>query len=138
METQNPPKIISAVIVGFGFTLFLGIAKMVYIAFQSEAFRLDYIGASIRFTVGISIITGVVCLLLWGLFRGSKIAFWIIIAHSAYAVVTVKASMNQFAGFETQWEKWLFTVQGIIQLLSAAALLAPQSRCWFFNRKSCE
>ena len=136
MKRYVPPRIVMLSIAGIALTLSFGIAKILYSACQRGTFRLEPIGPLVGFLVGISILTGIIFLLLRGLYRGSKFAFWIVIAHVAFGVLAFKYSVNQFAGYKTQWEKGLFLFQGIVQLLSAVALLSPQSWRWFHKKAS--
>jgi len=134
IKRYSPPQIVRLSIVGLALSLALGIAKVVYLSFQRGNIRVEQMGAIIGFCCGLSILTGIIYLILRGLYRGSKIAFWIAIAHAAFAVIAYKSSFDQFARFQTQWEKGLFLMQGILQLLSSAALLSHQSWLWF-NKK---
>ena len=126
----RPPGIVKISIGGIALTLSLGIAKLIYLAFLEPV--LPFVG----FWIAMSILAGVIFLLLRGLYRGSKVAFWIVIANAALTVISIQFSVNQFARYETQWEKALFMFQGIVQLSSAAALLFPRSWRWFHDRKS--
>jgi hypothetical protein len=131
-----PPRIVTLSIAGIAVTLSFGIAKILYLAYQRGTFRLEPLGPFIGFLVGISILTGIIYLLLRGLYRGSKVAFWIVIAHAAFGIIAFKYSLNQFARYQPQWEKGLFLFQGIVQLLSAVALLSPRSWRWFHKKES--
>lgn len=135
LKRYMPPRIVIISISGLALTQSFGIAKMVYLASQRGTFRLEPMGPIIEFFVGMGILTGIIYLLLRGLYRGSKIAFWIIVAPVAFNIIAYKYSLNQFARYQTQWEKGLFLFQGIVQLLSAVALLSPQSWRWFHKKK---
>ena len=132
----SPPAIVILSVLGFAITLSLGIVKMVYIAFQRETFRTDHLGPTIGFCVSISILIGIIYFLLRGLYRGSKISFWIIIALATLIVVGYRGTLGQYTRYHTQWEKGLFIFQTIIQLPSAAVLLTPQSWRWFHKKTS--
>lgn len=135
LKRYLPPRIVTLSIAGLALTLFFGIAKMVYLAYQRGTFRLEPIAPLIGFFVGISILTGIIYLLLRGLYRGSKAAFWFVIVYFSLTAIGFKGAVNQFASYHTQWEKVLFLFQGIVQLSSAVALLSPQSWRWFHKNK---
>ena len=136
LKECRPPGIVKISIGGIALTLSLGIAKLIYLASLRGTFRLEQIGRFVGFLVAMSILAGVIFLLLRGLYRGSKFAFWIVIANAALTVISIKYSVSQYARYETQWEKALFLFQGCVQLSSAAALLFPRSWRWFHDRKS--
>lgn len=136
LKKYSPPLVVRISINAITLTLSFGIAKMVYLAYFREVFRLNPIGPAIGFVIGISIIIGIAYLLLRGLYRGSKLAFWIVILHALFAVIAFRYSLNQFSRYQSQWEKGLFLFQGIVQLFSAVALLSPRSWRWFHKDKS--
>ncbi len=138
LERYMPPRRVIISTSGIALTLSFGIAKIVYLASQRGVFRLEPMGPLIGFFVGMSILTGIIFLLLRGLYRGSKVAFWIIIAYAAFGITTFEYSLNQLALYQTQWEKGLFLFQWIVQLLSAVALLSPQSWRWFHKKSKAQ
>jgi len=125
IRRSSPPPIVRLSVAGLALSFSLGIAKMVYLAYQNGSLRL------VGFCIGTSFLLVILYVLLRSLYRGSKVAFWIVIAHAAFAIVAYRYSITQFARLHTQWEKALFLFQGVIQLLSAAALISPQSWRWF-------
>lgn len=130
IERSSPPPIARLAVVGIALSLSFGIAKLIYFAYQNGSIRL------VGFGIGTSFLIVLIYLLLRGVYRGSKIAFWIVIAHTAFLVIGFKGAVNQVAGYHTYWEKGLYLVQEIVQLFSAMALLAPQSRRWFYKKNS--
>ena len=95
---------------------------------------MDHMGPTIGFGISISIVIGIIYLLLRGLYRGSRIAFWIIIVQAALVIFGYRFSLDRFARYQTLWEKSLFLFQAIIQLISAVVLLTPQSWRWFHKK----
>ena len=136
LKRSMPPRIVILSITGFALILSLGIAKMIYLAYQRGTLRLEPMGPIIGFIVGMTILIGVIYLLLRGLYRGSKVAFWIVVVYSVLTIMAFKGSVNQFSQYQTQWEKGLFLFQGIVQFISAAALLFPTSWRWFHKQKT--
>jgi len=129
IKRSAPPPIVRLSVSGLALSLSLGIAKMVFLAYQNGSIQL------VGFSIGISFLIVLIYILLRSLYRGSKVAFWIVIAHAAFAVLSYRTSLDQIARFHTQWEKGLFLVQGVIQFLSTVALISPQSRRWFQKKK---
>ena len=133
-----PPRIVILSITGIALTLSFGIAKMIYLACRRGTLSLEPMGPIIGFIVGMTILIGVIHLLLRGLYRGSKVAFWIVVVYSVLTIIAFKYSVNQFSQYQTQWEKGLFLFQGIVQFMSAVALLFPTSWRWFHKKKNQE
>ena len=134
IKRNSTPSVVKFSIIGIALSISSGIAKIIYVAYQRGTFRLDKIGSMVAVVIGICIIIAVIYLLLKGLYNGSKIAFWFVIVYTTLTVIAFRSSISQFSAFRNQWEKALFLLQGIIQLLSAAALLFPQSRSFFYKR----
>jgi drug/metabolite transporter (DMT)-like permease len=135
LKKSQPPKTVTISIFGILLTLACGVVKTIYTAFQREPLHPHSIGSLVGFLVGISILMGIFYVLLRGLYRGSKVAFWLIIGPSALTIICYKTSLNWLALPHAQWEKSLFNSQGIIQFLSAAILLHPQSWGWFHKKR---
>ena len=133
---RSPPSIVTIAVVALAASYFSAIAKTVYFAYQRGDLRLDAIGPPIGVGILVCILSGICYLLLRGLYRGSKLAFWIIVAQTVLSVIFYRSTVNWLVGSHAQWEKCLFISQGIIQFLSAAALLFPQSWAWFHEKKS--
>ncbi len=129
VKRNTPPPIVRLSVAGLALSLSPGIAKMVYLAYQNGSLRL------VGFYISISFLIALIYILLRSLYRGSKVAFWIVIAHAAFAVLSYRTSLDQIARYHTQWEKGLFLVQGVIQLLSTVALISPQSWRWFQKKE---
>jgi len=133
-KTCMPPGPVILSISGIALTLSLGIIKLFYLAYQRGALRLDPIGPIVGFIIGITIFIGIIYLILRGLYRGSKLAFWFVVVYSVLTIMTLKGSLNQISKFQNLWEKELFVFQGIVQFTSAAVLLLPSSRRWFYKK----
>ena len=138
LKRYMPPRIVILSITGIALTLSFGIAKMFYLAYQRGTLRLEPIGPLIGFIIGMTILIGIIYLLLRGLYRGSKVAFWIVVVYSVLTIMAFKGSVNQFSRYQTLWEKGLFLFQGIVQFMSAVALLFPTSWRWFHKKKTQE
>jgi len=135
-DTRRPPPLVMISIAGVTLSLLLGLIKIMYFQYQRGIFHMDKIGAMFAFFIVFSLFTGLIYILLRGLYRGSRVAFWITIGYAAMGVISFKYSLHQVARFPTQWEKGLYVFQGFTQFSSVVALLFPRSWRWFHRKKS--
>jgi hypothetical protein len=130
----SPPGLVKLSIAGIALTIIPGIAKMFYLAMERGTFRMDNPGGAIGFLIGIGLLTGVVLLVLRGLYRGSKLVYWFLIGYALLSILSFRYPSLQFSHYKNSWEKGLFLYQGIGQGSSAVLLLFPSSWRWFHKK----
>ena len=80
---------------------------------------------------GIPLLCLLLFLMLRGLYRGRRWAFWLIVPLTAFGVYHTPATLSRMA---SSTDRMMFTGQAILQGTAVLCLLLSPSRRWFFAR----
>jgi len=136
MLEATPPKTVGYSIALIALTFLLGVGKMLHTNIEAGTFQADHIGQAISHCIGMAILIGLVSLLLRGIYRGSKLALCIFLIHQVIYILKIEANLARFHALNHQWERSLYLVQALLQVIAAILLVSPKSWRWFYPKAS--
>ena len=119
--SSKPPRSVVAAIACVAVTYVAGMVKTVFTLHWERP------GAAFFFA-GICLL---LFLLLRGLYRGKRWAFWLLVIPTALGLLMLQGSLQRLTA---PMDYWIYMGQAVLQLAALVFLLLPASRRWFFPR----